>query len=107
MARRYVEFLLAAHLIFLITLLALEWYRGTYVFAVIAVLPTALAVLFWSSRHSASGFWPELLLFSVPIYLVFILYPLLLGRRAGQITGALPRRGFGQHSHSSLKPGWP
>ena len=80
----YTEFLLTAHLIFLITLLALEWYRGTFVFAAIAVLPTALAVFFWSSRHSASRFWPDLLLFSIPIYLVFILYPLLLGRRAGR-----------------------
>ena len=80
----YTEFLLTAHLIFLVTLLALEWYRGTFVFAAIAVLPTALAVLFWSSRHSASGFWPDLLLFSIPIYLVFIVYPLLLGRRAGR-----------------------
>jgi hypothetical protein len=80
----YTEFLLTAHLIFLVTLLALEWYRGTFVFAAIAVLPTALAVLFWSSRHSASRFWPDLLLFSIPIYLVFIFYPLLLGRRAGR-----------------------
>jgi uncharacterized membrane protein len=80
----YVEFLLTAHLLFLIVLLALEWYRGTFVFAVIAVLPTALAVSIWSSRHSASGFWPQLLLFSMPIYFVFILYPLLLGRRAGR-----------------------
>ena len=79
-----VEFLLAAHLILLCTLFALEWYRGAFVFAAIAVLPTALAVLFWSSRHSASGFWPDLLLFSIPIYLVFIFYPLLLGRRAGR-----------------------
>ena len=93
-----VEFLLTAHLIFLVALLALEWYRGTFAFAVIAVLPTALAVSFWSSQHSAPRFWPQLLLFSVPIYLVFILYPLLLGRRAGQLYRSLPRRGSSQHS---------
>ena len=80
----YVEFLLTAHLLFLVVLLALEWYRGTFTFAVIAVFPTAMAVLLYPWRHSAAGFWPQLLLFSVPIYLVFILYPLLLGRRAGR-----------------------
>lgn len=78
------EFLLTAHLLFLITLFALEWYRKTYVFAVIAVLPTAIAVSSWFFRHSAPGFWPQLLLFAAPIYLVFILYPLLLGSRAGK-----------------------
>jgi hypothetical protein len=77
-------FLVTAHLLFVIVLLALEWYRKTYAFAVIAVLPTAIAVLSWFIRHSAHGFWPQLLLFSIPIYLVFIAYPLLLGRRVGQ-----------------------
>jgi uncharacterized membrane protein len=78
-----VEFLLAAHLILLVALLALEWYRGTFAFSVIAVLPAALAVSFWSGQHSDPGFWPQLLLFCVPIYMAFIIYPLLLGRRMG------------------------
>ena len=80
----FMEFLLTAHLLLLIALLALEWYRGTYVFAVIAVLPTTIAVFLWASLHSAPRFWPQLLLYAVPIYLVFIFYPLLLGRRAGK-----------------------
>ncbi len=82
-----VGFLLTAHLLLLAVLLGLEWYRRTYAFAVIAVLPTALAVAFWASRFSAPRFWPDLLLFALPIYLVFILYPIVLGRRAGRSIG--------------------
>jgi len=80
----YTEFLLTTHLFLLIVLLALEWYRGIFTFAVIAVSPTAIALTLWVSRHPAPAFWPKLLLFSAPIYLVFIGYPLLLGRRAGR-----------------------
>lgn len=82
-----VGFLLTAHLLLLAVLLGLEWYRRTYAFAVIAVLPTALAVAFWASRFSAPRFWPDLLLFALPVYLVFILYPIVLGRRAGRSIG--------------------
>jgi uncharacterized membrane protein len=77
-----VEFLLGAHLIFLITLLALEWSSKSRHFAVLAVLPTAAAVFCWMLQNSGPGYWPQTLLFATPIYLVFITYPLLLGKRA-------------------------
>jgi hypothetical protein len=76
-----VGFLLGAQLIFLIALLALEWFRKIRLFAVLAVLPTAVAVFCWMLQHSGPSYWQQTLLFATPIYLIFIAYPLLLGKR--------------------------
>ena len=107
-----VVFLLIAHLIFLVALLGLEWLRKTYTFAVIAVIPTAVAVSFWALQNSGSRHWTELLLFSTPVYLVFVGYPLLLGRRAGRALGpylaavlaSIPF--FFQARHAIIQAGW-
>lgn len=77
-----VEFLLGAQLIFLIALLAQEWFRKINIFVVLAVLTTAAAVFCWMLQHSGQSYWQQTLLFATPIYLVFITYPLLLGKRA-------------------------
>jgi hypothetical protein len=107
-----VGFLLATHLVFLISLLCLEWIRGSHSYAVVAVLTTAIAVSFWCIGHSESEFWPQQLLFAAPIYLVFIAYPLLLGRCAGSalapylapVLAGIPF--FFQARHAILKAGW-
>jgi uncharacterized membrane protein len=107
-----VEFLLAAHLVFLIALMTLEWVRKNYIFTLIAILPTAIAVFTWSLQHWGSDFWPELLLFAVPTYLVFIFYPLLLGRRCGHslapylaaVLAGIPF--FFQARHAIIQAGW-
>jgi uncharacterized membrane protein len=62
----------------------LEWVCGAYTFSLIALLPAAIAVSDWCGRHSGSEFWPQQFLFATPIYLVFVAYPLLLGRRCGK-----------------------
>jgi uncharacterized membrane protein len=107
-----IGFLLAVHLIFLIALLGLEWSRGVYTFAVIALLPVTIAVSDWCSRHSGSEFWPQQLLFATPIYLVFIGYPLLLGRRCGKspapciaaVLAGIPF--FFQARNAIIQAGW-
>lgn len=79
-----VGFLLAFHLIFLAALMALDWVRRKYVFSAIGLIPSAVAVSLWCLQHGKSEFWPEQLLFAIPIYLAFICYPLLMGRRCGK-----------------------
>jgi len=107
-----VGFLLATHLAFLIVLLALEWVRKAYTFAVIGLFPAAIAVSLWYVQHAAAGYWKQQLLFGVPIYLVFIGYPLLLGRRCGKsiapyLAAALASVPFFfQARHAMIQAGW-
>jgi uncharacterized membrane protein len=77
-------FLLAVHLAFLVALLGLAWVRDQHRIAVMAVLPTAAAVSLWFMRNPGPESWQSQLLFAGLIYLVFVTYPLLLGRRARQ-----------------------
>jgi len=76
-------FLIAAHLAFLLALLSLAWIFGWHVLAVLAVAPTAIGVLVWRGLHPDPVLWKQELLFAGLLYLVFLAYPLLLGRRAG------------------------
>jgi hypothetical protein len=107
-----VGFLLVAHLIFLIALLSLEWFRGIYTFAVIGLLPAAAAVSFWCMQHPGRDFWPQQLVFAAPIYLLFVGYPLLLGRRCGKslapylaaVLAGIPF--FFQARHVIILAGW-
>jgi hypothetical protein len=50
---------------------------------VLAVLPAAGAGFLWMSRHDGAALWTSQLAFTTPLYLAFIAYPLVLGRRAG------------------------
>jgi uncharacterized membrane protein len=47
----------------------------------LAVLPAGAAGFLWMSQHA--GGWQSQLAFTTPIYLAFVAYPLILGRRAG------------------------
>jgi hypothetical protein len=76
-------FLVSAHLFFLIILLALAWIYEEHFWAVLTFLPATLAVSIWQSNHP--GLWWDQFLFSVPVYLVFLAYPLLLGRRMKRV----------------------
>jgi uncharacterized membrane protein len=108
----HVVFLLVAHLIFLIAFLSLDWVRKNHVSTLIAVFSSAIAVTTWALQHSNPGYWAQLLLFAAPIYLVFIGYPLLLGRRAGRslypylaaVLAGIPF--FFQARHSIIQAGW-
>ena len=105
-------FLLAAHLVFLLALMTLGWFRKNFMFIVVAILPTAIAVAAWSAQHFDASYWQELLLFAIPTYLVFIGYPLLLGRRCGQslapylaaVLAGIPF--FFEARHAILQAGW-
>jgi hypothetical protein len=49
----------------------------------LAVLPASGAGFLWMSRHVGVDLWQSQLAFTTPIYLAFVVYPLILGRRAG------------------------
>ncbi len=80
-------FILSAQMAFLAALLALAWGRGWHALAVVAVAPAAAAVSIWQWSNPGAEFWREQLLFATPVYLAFVCYPLLLGRRAGRAQG--------------------
>src|SRR4029079_16614982 len=50
---------------------------------VLAVLPAAGTGFLWMSQHTAVTLWTSQLALTTPIYLAFVAYPLILGRRAG------------------------
>ena len=49
----------------------------------LAVLPAAMAGFLWMAQRTQTGLWLSQLAFTTPIYLAFVAYPLILGRRAG------------------------
>src|SRR3954468_3019564 len=50
---------------------------------VLAVLPAAGAGFLWMSQHTTAALWTSQLALTTPLYLAFVAYPLILGRRAG------------------------
>ncbi|MGZ6988443.1 MAG: DUF2339 domain-containing protein, partial [Thermoanaerobaculia bacterium] len=77
--------LVAAHILFLVALLGLAAGSGAQGFAVLAVLPAAVAAYAWEfARPGASSLWKEELLLGGAFWLLFLAYPLVLGRRAGR-----------------------
>ena len=49
----------------------------------LAVFPAAAAGFFWMIQHAGAALWIPQLVFTTPIYLAFVAYPLILGRHAG------------------------
>lgn len=81
-----VYFLLGSELVFVAAALSLSWIDIEKLdwIAVAAVVPAALGAAQWQALHPAASDWRSQLLLTGPVYLLFVLYPLLLGRRAGQ-----------------------
>ena len=50
---------------------------------VLAVFPAVGTGALWMLQHTAASWWSTALALTTPIYLAFVAYPLLLGRRAG------------------------
>ena len=78
-------FLLVAQLLFLAATLGfatLDLARLEGI-TVLAVLPAAAAGFVWMGAHDTPALWTSQLAFTTPLYLAFVAYPLLLGRRAG------------------------
>jgi len=77
--------LLAAHVVFLVALLGLAAGSGAQGLAVLAVLPTAAAAYAWKLAHrSGAALWKDELLLGGAFWLIFLAYPLVLGKRAGR-----------------------
>ncbi|NWG13891.1 MAG: DUF2339 domain-containing protein, partial [Acidobacteria bacterium] len=80
-----VWFLTASHVAFAAVLLAISWLERWHFLAVLAVLSAGLAQFLYSAGHTGGAFWDSRLLFSCPIYLLFLAYPLVLGKRVGRL----------------------
>ena len=50
---------------------------------VLAVLPAAGTGFLWMAQHTGASWWSTELAITTPLYVAFVAYPLLLGRRAG------------------------
>jgi uncharacterized membrane protein len=77
--------LLGCHLVLLVALLWLSWHARWHLLPLLAVITTGLAAFLLQVKPWGSWTWTEELLFSVAMYLVFLVYPLALGRRAGRL----------------------
>lgn len=79
--------LASLHGAFLIGLLALAACTGRLSFAVLAVLPVWMATWSWQAQHRGPEFWLQNIQLAGPLYLAFLAFPLVLGRRVGHRIG--------------------
>ncbi len=77
--------LTTSHVALLIVLLVISWLQRWHFLSVLAVLSAALAQFLWQAGHTGRAFWSECLLLASPIYILFLAYPLILGRRARRL----------------------
>ncbi|HET7187680.1 MAG TPA: DUF2339 domain-containing protein, partial [Gemmatimonadaceae bacterium] len=78
--------LVGAQLTFVAAVLGLSWIDAKEhgVLAAIAVAPAAALGALWQQSHPAAADWMRQLALTLPVYLLFTLYPLALGRRSGR-----------------------
>ena len=75
--------LLAAHVVFVVALLGLAAGSGAQGLPVLAVLSAAVAAHAWEFAHrGGSALWKDELRLAGSFWLIFLVYPLLLGKRA-------------------------
>lgn len=74
--------LVASHVVNLALILWLSWTRQWTWVATIAVAPAALAAAVWQFGNQEVAEWPGVLAFATALYVVFVAYPFILGRRA-------------------------
>jgi uncharacterized membrane protein len=74
--------LAAVHVALIAVLLVLAARRGRHQLAIGAVIIPSLAVVLWQGTHDGTRDWLRVLALASPIYLAFVLYPLVLGKRA-------------------------
>jgi uncharacterized membrane protein len=73
--------LAAFHLVFLLALLALAAIRRWHALDIVAAALTWIATWAWQATHAGADGWLDVLILATPIYLVFVAYPLALGKR--------------------------
>jgi hypothetical protein len=98
------------HVVFLVALLALATLVRWPVLSVLAVLAPWLGTWAWQAAHAGPEFWWQNLEFAVPIYAVFLAYPLVLGRWAGRriephLAAVLASASFFHVARTSLMAG--
>jgi uncharacterized membrane protein len=75
--------LLTSSSVLLVSLvLAIAYLTDLHFLLPVAVLPTALALLVWYEERFKPELWWELFLFAAALYLIFLAYPMIIGRRA-------------------------
>jgi len=72
------------HVLFLVGLMALATMRDWHALDIAAVGLTSTATWTWQNTHAGAGGWPDVLILATPIYVVFVAYPLVLGKRVGR-----------------------
>lgn len=77
-------FTIAAHVAFLLALLALSTLAGRPWLAPLSVLFTTVAIWGWRDNDAKSPWWQELT-FAVALYLPYLAFPLILGERARRL----------------------
>ena len=75
---------LAAHLLAVTAMLAIAWRTGWHVVAVLAAASSALAAFAFQAGAPARPHFREDLVFAGTLFALLLLYPLLLGKRAGK-----------------------
>jgi uncharacterized membrane protein len=76
--------LAAFHVLILVALLGVVTFAGWFELAVLAAGLAGAATVVWQTAHVPPEPWTGVMLLAVPIYAVFLGYPLALGRRVGR-----------------------
>jgi uncharacterized membrane protein len=76
--------LAAAHVVLLALLLGLARAAEWHFLAILALVPTTFAGVFWEMTGFKPGRWWEELVFATPLYLLYVAYPFVVGRRSGK-----------------------
>lgn len=90
--------LAGVHVLVLVCLLALATAAGWFELAVLGAGLAGAATVFWQASHPAPEQWIDTLKLAVPLYVVFLAYPLALGRRIG--------RGLSPHLAAVMASAW-
>lgn len=75
--------LVVAHVALLVALHGIAARRGWHVVGVAALVPAAIAVFEWQALNAGEGVWLSQVAFALAVFLVFLAYPLAIGRRVG------------------------
>jgi hypothetical protein len=102
--------LVVAHLVLLLAVLVLSWRDQLPALPPTAVIVLGCATLMWASSPHTGADWRGVLLFAAVPYVVFVAYPLVLGRRVGgllspYLAAVLANVPFFVAAHWSLKEG--
>jgi uncharacterized membrane protein len=76
--------LVAFHVLFLVWIMALATVMNWHELDIAAAGLTWAATWIWQALHGGPGGWPGVMILATPIYVVFLVHPLVLGKRVGR-----------------------